>query len=152
MKIILTETIANLGRIGDVVDVRDGYARNLLLPKKLGLRPTPELIEEYRILQKSAEKERKLKEKEVVEYVATLEKLHLKIAAKVSEAGTLYASVNKKMIVRELSGQHEMEVEERHVEMPSAKINSLGMHEVSLQIGGQKIALAVEVEALLEEE
>lgn len=147
MKIILTESVASLGDIGEVVDVRDGYARNWLLPKKLGLTPTPELIEEYRILKKSAEKERKQKEKELVEYVATLENLRLKIAAKVSEAGTLYGSVNKKMIVQKLSEQHEMVVEERHVELPDGKINTLGMHEASLRIGEQKIALVVEVEA-----
>ncbi len=147
MKILLTESVANLGHIGDIVEVRDGYARNWLLPKKLALRPTPELIEEYRMLQKNAEKERKQKEKELVEYAATLEKLRLKIAARVSEAGTLYGSVNSRTIVRELGEQHKMEIEERHVELPGGRINTLGVHEVNLQVGERKIALTVEVEA-----
>ena len=150
MKIILTESVANLGQVGDVVDVRNGYARNWLLPKKLGQRPTPELIEKFRLLQKSTEKERRQREKELLQYVATLENLRLKIVARAGETGTLYGSVNKSMIVQELDSQHKMKVEERHVELPDGKIDNIGLHEVSLQIGERKVALVVEVEASVE--
>ncbi|RME04482.1 MAG: 50S ribosomal protein L9 [Planctomycetota bacterium] len=104
MKVLLTETIPNLGKIGDIVDVKRGYARNYLLPQAKATLPTPENIRQVE-LQKERYLAKLAKEKEEFLLLAQkLEDFSLTIRMKVAneEEGILYGSVTVPIIVKSL--------------------------------------------------
>lgn len=102
MKVILREDIDNLGRIGDVVNVKDGFARNYLIPRELAFIATEKAMKSIAIEKKKYLK-RIEKEKEHAEELAQkLSELQISIAMKVGEEGKLYGSVSPLMISQEL--------------------------------------------------
>ena len=132
MDIILLERIGNLGSIGDVVTVKDGYARNFLLPQKKALRANA-------ANKKVFEANRERLEKENAERRGEAEKAGEKIAgAEIvlirasSNAGQLYGSVNVRDIVAGLEAQGH-EVDKRQVVMGSP-IKTIGMHDVTVAL------------------
>ncbi|MBB3035160.1 50S ribosomal protein L9 [Alteriqipengyuania lutimaris] len=132
MDIILLERIGNLGSIGDVVTVKDGYARNFLLPQKKALRANA-------ANKKVFEANRERLEKENAERRGDAEKAGEKIAgAEIvlirasSNAGQLYGSVNVRDIVAGLEAQGH-EVDKRQVVMGSP-IKTIGMHDVTVAL------------------
>ncbi|GAB5349480.1 50S ribosomal protein L9 [Alteriqipengyuania sp. 357] len=132
MDIILLERIGNLGSIGDVVTVKDGYARNFLLPQKKALRANA-------ANKKVFEANRERLEKENAERRGDAEKSGEKIAgAEIvlirasSNAGQLYGSVNVRDIVAGLEAQGH-EVDKRQVVMGSP-IKTIGMHDVTVAL------------------
>ena len=132
MDIILLERIGNLGSIGDVVTVKDGYARNFLLPQKKALRANA-------ANKKVFEANRERLEKENAERRGEAEKAGEKIAgAEIvlirasSNAGQLYGSVNVRDIVAGLEAQGH-EVDKKQVVMGSP-IKTIGMHDVTVAL------------------
>ena len=132
MDIILLERIGNLGSIGDVVTVKDGYARNFLLPQKKALRANE-------ANKKVFEANRERLEKENAEKRGEAEKLGEKVAgAEVilirasSNAGHLYGSVNVRDMVAGLTEQGH-EIDKKQVIM-GAPIKTIGMHEVTIAL------------------
>jgi|TARA_R100000049_G_C1951758_1_gene100148 large subunit ribosomal protein L9 len=132
MDIILLERIGNLGGIGDVVTVKDGYARNFLLPQKKALRANS-------ANKKVFEANRERLEKENAERRGEAEKSGEKIAgAEVvlirasSNAGQLYGSVNVRDIVAGLEAQGH-EIDKKQVVMGSP-IKTIGMHDVTVAL------------------
>lgn len=132
MDIILLERIGNLGSIGDVVTVKDGYARNFLLPQKKALRANS-------ANKKVFEANRERLEKENAERRGEAEKAGEKIAgAEIvlirasSNAGQLYGSVNVRDIVAGLDAQGH-EVDKKQVIMGSP-IKAIGMHDVTVAL------------------
>ncbi len=132
MDIILLERIGNLGSIGDVVTVKDGYARNFLLPQKKALRANA-------ANKKVFEANRERLEKENAERRGEAEKAGEKIAgAEIvlirasSNAGQLYGSVNVRDIASGLEAQGH-EVDKRQVVMGSP-IKTIGMHDVTVAL------------------
>ena len=98
MEIILKQDVKNLGYKNDVVNVKPGYARNFLIPQGMAILATPSarkvLAEEIR---QQAFKQERIK-KEATELAQVLEGLSLRIAAKASESGKIYGSVNNVQI------------------------------------------------------
>jgi large subunit ribosomal protein L9 len=132
MDIILLERIEKLGTIGDVVTVKDGYARNFLLPQKKALRANE-------ANKKVFEANRERLEKENAEKRAEAEKLGEKVAgAEVvlirasSNAGQLYGSVNVRDMVAGLTAQGH-EIDKKQVIM-GAPIKTIGMHDVTVAL------------------
>ncbi len=132
MDIILLERIEKLGTIGDVVTVKDGYARNFLLPQKKALRANE-------ANKKVFEANRERLEKENAEKRAEAEKLGEKVAgAEVvlirasSNAGQLYGSVNVRDMVAGLTAQGH-EIDKKQVIM-GAPIKMIGMHDVTVAL------------------
>jgi large subunit ribosomal protein L9 len=132
MDIILLERIEKLGTIGDVVTVKDGYARNFLLPQKKALRANE-------ANKKVFEANRERLEKENAEKRAEAEKLGEKVAgAEVvlirasSNAGQLYGSVNVRDMVAGLNAQGH-EIDKKQVIM-GAPIKMIGMHDVTVAL------------------
>lgn len=132
MEIILLERIEKLGTIGDVVTVKDGYARNYLLPQKKALRANE-------ANKKVFEANRERLEKENAEKRAEAEKLGEKVAGTEivllrasSNAGQLYGSVNVRDIVAGLKEKGH-EIDKRQVVM-GHPIKTIGMHEVTIAL------------------
>ncbi|MFO7768440.1 MAG: 50S ribosomal protein L9 [bacterium] len=132
MRVILREDMPNLGEAGEVVDVKRGYARNYLIPRKLAMEATEGNLKTFEHIAGAREKRaEKLKgdAESMAEKLAGQE-LHLEV--EVGEEDQLYGSVTSQMIVDEL---HEkgFEVERRNVLLP-APIKELGTHEVPIHL------------------
>src|SRR5512138_268418 len=128
MKVILTDEIRGLGTRGDVVSVKDGYARNFLIPKNLAREATPGNL-------KSIEQERKKwallsqQEKDVAQKAADAVKgVKITITKRVGEAGQLFGSVTANEIADALEAKG-IQVDKRRIELAHA-IKSIGTHEV----------------------
>src|SRR5579864_8823457 len=131
MQIILLEKIGNVGNLGDVVKVKDGYARNFLIPHGKAKRATPENL-------KAIEARRADLEKAAGEKVATaqalaekLEGSTLRIPQKAGVDGRLFGSVTNADIVVALKRQG-VEIEKSMVRMPSGPLKLVGEHPVSV--------------------
>ncbi len=132
MEIVLLERIAKLGQMGDVVRVRDGYARNFLLPTKKAMRATPENLQQFE--QQRAELEaRNLEQKTEAEAVANhLSGTKYIAIRQAGESGQLYGSVSTRDIAAIL--QESAVSIERHQVRLSAPIKSIGLHDVVLAL------------------
>ena len=131
MQIILLEKIANVGNLGDVVKVKDGYARNFLIPHGKAKRATPANLEA--IEAQRTELERAAGEK-LATAQALAEKLEgstLRILQKAGVDGRLFGSVTNADIVEALKAQG-ADIEKSMVRMPSGPLKHVGEHSVSV--------------------
>ena len=131
MQIILLEKIANVGNLGDVVKVRDGYARNFLIPQGKAKRATAANLEA--IEARRAELEKAAGEK-LAQAQAQAEKLEgstLRIVQKAGVDGRLFGSVTNADVVEALKAQG-VDIEKSMVRMPSGPLKQVGEHPVSV--------------------
>ncbi len=105
MRLLLLQDVRKLGHIGDVVDVKAGYARNYLLPQRLATEPTEENIKAIEERRKSAAAERAVRNKRFAELVEQLKDVSITIEAAANPEGTLYGSVSGKDIAAALNAQ-----------------------------------------------
>ena len=116
MELILREPIENLGRRGDIVRVANGYARNYLLPRKLGL-PVTEAnrrqVERERVIVEAREAKDRQSAQKISDQVSAVECI---VARRVGETGTLYGSVTSADIVESLANLHLM-IDKRKIEL-----------------------------------
>ena len=131
MQVILMEKLANLGNLGDVVKVKDGYARNYLIPKGKAKRATEENLKVFEARRAELEKAQAATLVQAQERGAKLEGLSLKIAQKAGVDGRLFGSVTNYDIVDALKAQG-FEVERAQVRMPTGALKQVG--EFPLQI------------------
>lgn len=148
MEVILLQRIEKLGKMGDVVNVRTGYARNFLLPKKVALRATKENIAHFNT-QKEALESLNLKHKDEAEVMAKrLEGTMVTLIRQASEGGQLYGSVSARDIAEACKQEHVTKSNVR-IDHP---IKTLGIHTVRVQLHPElAINLAVNV-AMSEDE
>ena len=133
MKIILNQTIENLGGEGDILNVKDGYARNFLIPKgwakqatKNNIEATQEKIE--------AKQKREAKTRENLEALGKqLDKLSLKLELKAGEEGRLFGSVTSQMIVDAIA-EKGFNIDKKEVEIEET-INHVGKYFVDVKLG-----------------
>ena len=99
MKVILTTNIKKLGKVGDTVNVKNGFARNFLFPQNKALRNTKENLEYYeKIKDKISEKEAK-KRDEAIEILEGLKKINITFSKESDEKDQLYGAISKKEIL-----------------------------------------------------
>lgn len=149
MKVILTDEIRGLGGRGEVVQVKDGYARNYLLPKQLAREATPGNL-------KAAEQDRKKwnllteKEKDSAKLAAEkIEGMKIVVRKRVGEGGTLYGSVTSAEIADQLLSQG-IDVDKRRIEL-THPIKSLGLHDVDVKLH-REVSAHIQVEVVGESE
>lgn len=133
MNVLLMERIANLGELGDVVSVRNGYARNFLIPKGMAMRSTPEnrkIFEDRRAELEQAAIER-LEGAE--QRAALLDDRVVTIVARVGDEGHLYGSVGTQEIAEALTDAG-VAVHKSEVRMPSGAIRETGEYQVDIQV------------------
>ena len=134
MEIILQEDVDNLGHIGDVVKVRDGYARNYLLPRGLALeanRRNLRVLEHQKRLT-SVKKERALSQAQTLS--TQLAALNVRIAARAGEEDRLFGSVTNLDIEKALKSQG-VDIDRRKI-LLAEPIKQLGTHTVAIQLSG----------------
>ena len=132
MQIILLERIENLGTIGDVVTVKDGFARNYLLPQKKALRANDANRQVFEANRERLEAENAERRDEAAKTGSTVDGAEVVLIRASSNSGQLYGSVNVRDIAAALQEQG-FEVDKRQVVMGSP-IKAIGMHEVTIQL------------------
>jgi len=133
MEVILIENIEKLGKVGDVVKVKDGYARNYLIPKRKVLRASKEnlkVFEEKKSIIEAEEKKRKIKLEEIAKKIKNLEIIIIRNAA---ENGQLYGSVTSKDIVKEILLLNKTELLNEQINLKKT-LKSIGVYEVEISV------------------
>ena len=140
MNIILTEKINNLGKLGDTVDVKDGYARNFLLPQGKAIRATKENLDIFNKEKSKREAENQSNKDEAEKLSESIKDISIVILRPASETGQLYGSVStrditKKLLEKGFSITHKQIILEKPVkELGLQKIN-ISLHpEVLIKI------------------
>jgi len=126
MRIILKQDIAKLGYINDIINVKNGYARNYLIPKGFAIQATTQnekILAE--VLKQKAHKEEKVRN-EAQTLATSIEAASLKIGAKVGTSGKLFGSVNAMQIADALKEQANIEIDRKKLVVDSDKINGVG--------------------------
>ena len=133
MKVILTEDVKSLGKKGEIVNVNDGYARNFILPKKLGLEATGKNLNDLK-LQKANEE--KIAQEQLEAAKALAEKIEagkIEVAIKMGEGGRAFGSVSSKEIAEEVKKQMDLTIDKKKVQLKEA-IRTLGTHTVPVKL------------------
>lgn len=148
MDIILLQDVKALGKKGQVVKVNDGYARNFILPKKLGMEASAKNLHELE-LQKEAEHQRlQAILEEAQEMGAKLNGLTVKIRIKVGENGKVFGSITTKEIAAGLKEQYGFEIDKKKMVLNDA-IKNIGTYEVAVKLHPQ---VTVSIQAVVEGE
>lgn len=145
MKVVLNQTVRNLGRRGEIVEVKPGYARNFLFPNELADPGTPGRLKmaEQRLEKAVMRKEDLVKNaKDIAGKVAGMKVV---IKAKANEKGHLYAGVTEDDIIEEVIKAKSVELDKEFLEMDHFK--EVGEYQVGVKIGDQSEEITVVVEA-----
>jgi large subunit ribosomal protein L9 len=133
MQVILLEKVINLGSLGDVVKVRQGYARNFLIPQGKAKRATDAAIKEFEGRRAELEKVQAEKLAAAQAIGEKLTGLSIQIGAKAGVDGRLFGSVTNYDIAEAL-GKQGFEVEKAQIRMPQGPLKAVGEHKVSVAL------------------
>jgi large subunit ribosomal protein L9 len=133
MQVILMEKVANLGNLGDVVKVKDGFARNYLIPHGKAKRATPDNLKAFEARRAELEQAHGKALAEAQERGAKLEGLTVQIAQKAGVDGRLFGSVTNYDIVEALQKQG-IEIERRQVRMPQGPLKQVGDFPIEIEL------------------
>ncbi|MCY4504451.1 MAG: 50S ribosomal protein L9 [Hyphomicrobiales bacterium] len=132
MEIILLERVARLGKLGDIVRVKDGYARNYLLPQKKALRTTKDNLALFARERDQREAANRDKKQEAEAEAAKLKEPTLVLLRQAGDTGQLYGSVNSRDVMAALA-EHGIMVTRQQIVLNTA-IKTLGLHEVRVML------------------
>ena len=133
MKVILLQDVKSLGKKGEIVNVNDGYARNFILPKKLGVEATGKNLNDLK-LQKNNEKKVAQENLDAAKALAAkLAEGEVVLAIKVGEGGRTFGSVSSKEIAAAVKEQMNLDVDKKKIQLKEA-IKSLGTHIVNVKL------------------
>ena len=138
MKIILLKNIEKLGKEGEVVEVKDGYARNYLLPQGFALKAEEKYIKRWREIKKIREKIREKKEEATLSLKERIEKLSLTITCEVKKDDEIYGSVGVSQILSALK-EEGVELRKNNIELDEP-IRKLGIYTVKVKLSPQQEA------------
>jgi large subunit ribosomal protein L9 len=133
MQVILMEKVGHLGNLGDVVKVKDGFARNYLIPHGKAKRATPENLKAFEARRAELEQAHSKALAEAQERGAKLEGLTVQIAQKAGVDGRLFGSVTNYDIVEALQKQG-VEIERRQVRMPQGPLKQVGDFPIEIEL------------------
>jgi len=133
MKVILLQDVKSLGKKGDVVDVNDGYARNYVLPKKLGVEANGKNMNDLKLQKANEQKIAKEQLEAAQAFAAEMEKDEVIVSIKAGEGGKTFGSVSSKEIAVAYKEQCGKEIDKKKIQLPEA-IRNFGVYEVSVKL------------------
>jgi large subunit ribosomal protein L9 len=133
MQIILLEKIANLGQLGEVVRVKDGYARNYLIPTGRARRATESAVREFEARRAELERTHAERLTQAQGQGERLQGLTLQIGAKAGVDGRLFGSITNADVAEAL-GKQGYELPKANVRMPNGPLKAVGEHKVSVAL------------------
>ena len=132
MKVILLEDVKSLGKKGEIVNVSDGYARNMILPKKLGVEATSKNLNDLKLQKANAEKVAQENLEAAQAFAKDLETKEIILTLKVGEGGRTFGSVSAKEISEAAKEQLGLDIDKKKLQLPSP-IRNLGVTQCSGQ-------------------
>lgn len=133
MKVILTSDVEKLGKAGEMVNAKTGFARNFLLPNKLAVQATKENIKIWEEKQAELRAIERENIKNANELKEKIENIKVKIIAKTGEGDRLFGSITSMDIEKALKDQHGLDVDKKKIEMKD-NIKSLGTFNVVVKV------------------
>ena len=134
MKVILQQDVKGQGKKGQLVDVSDGYARNVLLPKKLAVIATAENLNTMKQQEKARKAQQAAEKAEAEALSKKLESLTVKVAAKAGEGGRLFGAVTAKEISECLAQQHGLNIAKTKLVLDEP-IKACGGYKIKAKLG-----------------
>lgn len=135
MKIILTKNVESIGNEGKVTDVRDGYARNFLIPRGLAVAATQGNLKVYAEKQKSLEKRHDKEMEGLNALKEKLETLNVTMTVKAGPDGKLFGSITAEDLRKFLEEKKDTKVQRRHIDLKTP-LKNVGTHDVRIRLGG----------------
>ena len=139
MKVILLQDVKSLGKKGEIVDVNDGYARNFILKKKLGLEATGKNLNDLKLKKQHDDKVAQENLEEAQELGKALEGGKIQLSIKMGEGGRSFGSVSSKEIAEAVQEQLGYAVDKKKVQLKEA-IKAPGTYEVPVKLHPQVTA------------
>ncbi len=133
MKVILTADVKSLGKKGEIVDVSDGYARNMLLPKKLGVEANSKNINDLKLQKANEDKVAKEILEQAKTLAAEIAEKSVTVSIKVGEGGKTFGSVSSKEIAEAAKAQIDLELDKKKIQL-SSPIRTLGVTMVPVKL------------------
>lgn len=133
MKVILLQDVKSLGKKGEIVEVSDGYARNYVLPKKLGAEANSKNMNDLKLQKANEEKVAKQQLEAAQEMAKLLETKEVVVKMKSGEGGKTFGSISSKEIAEEAKKQCDLTLDKKKIQLPEA-IKSLGVYEVHVKL------------------
>ena len=133
MKVILLEDVKALGKKGEIVNVNDGYARNFILPKKLGLEATGKNLNDLKLQKANVEKVAAEQLKDAQEFAKKIAAGKVELAIKFGEGGRAFGSVSSKEIAAAAKEQMGFDIDKKKIQLKDA-IKTVGTHEVPIKL------------------
>ena len=146
MKIILQKDTRGLGKKGEVIDVADGYAQNSLIPNGIGKAATPAALNKLKSQQAAKQEKNKKNEAQAKLNLAQLQGKTLMIKERVSEKGTLYHSIGNKDLIKAISEQYSISIDENYFDEKHS-LKEVGDYLIKLEAYSKTADLAVHIEA-----
>ena len=126
MKVILLEDVKTLGKKGQTVNINDGYARNFILPKKLGIEATPKNLNDLKLKKANEEKVAKEVYEQALAFAEDIKEKSVVVAIKTGEGGKTFGSVSTKEIAQAAKGQLGVDIDKKKLQL-SEPIRTLGV-------------------------
>ena len=133
MKVVLTQDVKSQGKKGQLIDVSDGYARNFLIAKGLGIEATKSNMNDLKGKKESAEYKIKTDTEEAKKLAETLKEITVNLSAKAGDNGKLFGSITSKDVADALTNQHHIKLDKKKFHLPDG-IKTLGVTEVTVKL------------------
>lgn len=133
MKIILLEDVKTLGKKGQLVEINDGYARNFVLPKKLGMEANNKNMNDLRLQKANEERIAQEQLDAAKDFAAEMESKEIIVTIKSGEGGRTFGSVSSKEIAQAAKDQCGMEIDKKKI-LLSEPVKALGVYEVLVKL------------------
>lgn len=139
MKIILLQDEKKLGKKGDIIEASEGYARNYILPKKIGVEATPKNMNDLK-LQKANESRIAQEQLDAAKALAeVLETKQITVKIKAGEGGKAFGSVSSKEIAAAYKEQHNLEIDKKKIQLTES-LKNFGSYQVGVKLHPQVTA------------
>ena len=145
MEVILLEDVKSLGKKGDIVNVSDGYARNAILPKKLGVEATGKNLNDLKLQNQHADKVAAENLENARQLASVIEKTTVQVKLKGGEGGKSFGSISAKEISQAAKDQAGLDIDKKKMHLKE-NLRNLGRYEVPVKLHPQVTAnLTVQV-------
>ncbi len=133
MKVILLQDVKTLGKKGETVEINDGYARNFVIPKKLGLEANSKNLNDLKLQKANDEKVAQEILEGALEFAKKIEQITVVVKIKTGENGKTFGTISSKEIAKAALEQEKMEIDKKKIQV-SEPIKNLGVYEVMVKL------------------
>ncbi len=133
MKIILLQDVKTLGKKGEIIEANDGYARNYILPKKIGVEANGKNLNDLKLQKANDEKVAQENLEAAQAFAKDMATKTVEVTMKAGEGGRVFGSVSSKEIAVAAKEQFGMEIDKKKIQLPEA-IKNFGVYEVGVKI------------------